>query len=59
MAILEQLLSFKWTISLIIKMIVFIDFFAVALVIPLIQSYFKEAGIDTKLYAFISRYHPH
>ena len=40
----------KWSISLSIKIIVFIDFFAVAIVIPLIQTYFREAGIDTKLF---------
>jgi len=44
----------KWSISLSIKIIVFIDFFAVALVIPLIQTYFREAGIDTKLLGLIS-----
>jgi MFS family permease len=51
---LRWLLELKWSVSLYVKIIVFVDFFAVAIVVPLIQTYFKEANIDTKLYAFIS-----
>jgi len=49
-----QIFDMKWNVLLCIKMIVFMDFLAVAIVIPLMQSYFKEANIDTKLYAYIS-----
>ena len=49
-----KILNIKWNVLLYIKMIVFLDFLAVAIVIPLMQSYFKEANIDTKLYAYIS-----
>lgn len=35
-------------------MVVFLDFFGVALVVPLLTSYFRDAGIDTKLLGFMS-----
>lgn len=37
-----------------IKVIVFLDFFGVALVVPLLTSYFRDAGISTKLLGFLS-----
>ena len=37
-----------------IKAVVFLDFFGVALVVPLLTSYFRDAGIDTKLLGILS-----
>lgn len=37
-----------------IKIIVFLDFFGVALVVPLLTSYFFDAGITTKILGFLS-----
>jgi MFS family permease len=37
-----------------IKVVVFLDFFGVALVVPLLTSYFRDAGIDTKLLGVMS-----
>ena len=37
-----------------IKLIVFLDFFGVSLVVPLLTSYFRDAGISTKLLGFLS-----
>lgn len=37
-----------------VKAIVFIDFLAVALVVPVLPSYFKDAGIDSKSYGLLS-----
>lgn len=36
------------------KVVVFLDFFGVALVVPLLTSYFRDAGIDTKLLGVMS-----
>jgi MFS family permease len=44
----------KFNLLLFIKLLVFFDFFAVSLVVPLLSSYFRDAGIDTKLYGLIS-----
>ena len=37
-----------------IKLLVFFDSFAVSLVVPLLSSYFRDAGADSKFYALIS-----
>jgi MFS family permease len=37
-----------------IKIIIFLDFFGVALVVPLMTSYFRDASISTKLLGFLS-----
>jgi MFS family permease len=37
-----------------IKVVVFLDFFAVSLVVPLLSAYFRDAGVDTKLYGLIT-----
>ena len=39
----------NWT-----KLIVFFDYLAVALVVPLLSSYFRDAGVDKMMYAYIS-----
>jgi MFS family permease len=36
------------------KVVVFLDFFGVALVVPLLTSYFRDAGINTKLLGVLS-----
>jgi MFS family permease len=36
------------------KVVVFLDFFGVALVVPLLTSYFRDAGINTKLLGVMS-----
>ena len=37
-----------------LKIMVFLDFLSVALVVPLLSSYFRDVGVDSKLYAYIS-----
>jgi MFS transporter, DHA1 family, multidrug resistance protein len=37
-----------------IKALVFIDFFAVSLVVPLLNSYFKDVGVSTRLLGYLS-----
>ena len=37
-----------------IKIMVFFDFLAVALVVPLMSSYFRDAGVDKMMFAYIS-----
>ncbi len=44
----------EMTLLLWTKLIVFFDYLAVALVVPLLSSYFRDAGVDKMLYAYIS-----
>lgn len=37
-----------------IKLMLFFDFFSVALVVPLMSSYFRSAGMDSKLWGYTS-----
>eukprot|EP01041_Mallomonas_annulata_P004782 gene4782-9513_t len=41
-------------VLLLLKAIVFLDFFAVSLVVPLLSSYFRDAGVGTEMYGLIS-----
>lgn len=43
----------KW-LMIVVKALVFVDFFAVALVVPLISNYFRDAGTDSSLYGLIT-----
>lgn len=49
-----QIFSFEFNVPLYLKFLVFLDFFAVSLIVPLLSSYFRDAGVDTKLYGLIS-----
>ena len=37
-----------------VKIYVFLDMLSVSLMVPLLSTYFKDAGIDSKLYGLIS-----
>ena len=37
-----------------IKVLVFLDLFAVAILVPLLPSYFRNLGISTELYGLVS-----
>ena len=43
----------QFDVTFYIKAMVFIDFCAVSLIVPLLSSYFRDAGVDTKSYGLI------
>ena len=42
------------TTATMVKLFVFLDMLAVSIMVPLLSTYFRDAGIDSKLYGLIS-----